>query len=145
MLSIDYIRKNKDKVKLAAKNKGREIDIDETIELDDKRKSLIQKIQKLREERNINPNKKITKDIKEKGRKIKEDIKKLETELKKNKEDLNNHLLAIPNVPLDEVPVGKDYSGNIEIKKWGDLPKFNFKPKTHIELGKKLDLLDFEE
>src|SRR3990167_3862387 len=144
MLSIDYIRKNKDKVKLAAKNKGREIDIDETIELDDKRKSLIQKIQKLREERNINPNKKITKDIKEKGRKIKEDIKKLEIELKKNKEDLNNHLLAIPNVPLDEVPVVKDYSGNIEIKKWGDLPKFNFKPKTHIELGKELDLLDFE-
>ncbi len=83
MLSIDYIRNNKNKVKQAAKNKGREVDIDKTIELDDKRKSLIQKIQKLREERNINPNKKITRDIKEKGRKIKEDIKKLIKSVKK--------------------------------------------------------------
>ncbi len=144
MLSIDYIRENKDKVKLAAKNKGREVDIDKTIELDDQRKALIQKIQKLREERNVNPNKEVTKDIKEKGRKIKEDIKKLESELKTYEEDLKNHLLSIPNVPLDEVPVGKDYSSNVEIKKWGELPKFNFKPKTHIELGKELDLIDFE-
>ena len=139
MLSIDYIRENRDKVKQAAKNKGRDVDIDKTIELDDQRKSLIQKIQKLREERNINPNKEVTKNILEKGRKIKEELKKQEIELKTIEEDLKNHLLSIPNVPLDEVPVGKDYSANVEIKKWGKIPKFKFKPKTHIELGKELD------
>ncbi len=144
MLSIDYIRENRDKVKQAAKNKGRDVDIDKTIELDDQRKSLIQKIQKLREERNINPNKEVTKNILEKGRKIKEELKKQEIELKTIEEDLKNHLLSIPNVPLDEVPVGKDYSANVEIKKWGKIPKFKFKPKTHIELGKELDLIDFE-
>ena len=101
MLSIDYIRENRDKVKQAAKNKGRDVDIDKTIELDDQRKSLIQIIQKLREERNINPNKEVTKNILEKGRKIKEELKKQEIELKTIEEDLKNHLLSIPNVPLD--------------------------------------------
>jgi len=82
MLSIDYIRENKEKVKTSAKNKGREIDIEKTIKLDDNRKSLIQKIQKLRELRNTNPNKDITNEIKETGKKIKEELKKLESELK---------------------------------------------------------------
>ena len=144
MLSIDYIRENKEKVKTSAKNKGREIDIEKTIKLDDNRKSLIQKIQILREQRNINPNKDITHEIKETGKKIKEELKKLESELKITEENLKINLSLIPNVPLDEVPVGKDYSANVEIKKWGKLPKFNFKPKTHIELGTNLDLIDFE-
>src|SRR3990167_1713656 len=144
MLSIDYIRENKEKVLAAAKNKGREIDIEKTIKLDDNRKSLIQKIQKLREQRNTNPNKDITNEIKETGKKIKDDLKKLESELKITEENLKINLSSIPNVPLDEVPVGKDYSANVEIKKWGKLPKFNFKPKTHIELGTNLDLIDFE-
>lgn len=144
MLSIDYIRENKEKVITAAKNKGKEIDIEKTIKLDDNRKSLIQKIQKLREQRNTNPNKAITNEIKDIGKKIKEELKKLESELKITEESLKINLSSIPNVPLDEVPIGKDYSANVEIKKWGKLPKFDFKPKSHIELGTHLDLIDFE-
>jgi len=52
-------------------------------------------------------------------------------------------MLTVPNVPDKSVPVGKDASGNKEVKKWGKLPKFTFKPKDHIELATKLDLVDF--
>lgn len=144
MLSIDFIRENKEKVISAAKNKGRKVDINGVLELDDKRKSLIQEIQKLREKRNILAKEKVTEEIKNKGKKLKDDLKKLEDNLKGIEKELNEKLSQIPNVPLDEVPVGKDYSDNKELRKWGELPDFKFKPKSHLELGAFLDVIDFE-
>ncbi len=144
MLSIDFIRQNKEKVITAAKNKGREVDIDGVLQLDDKRKSLIQEIQKVREQRNILAKEKVTDQIKNKGKKLKEDLKKLEDRLKEIEKELEEKLSQIPNVPLDEVPVGKDYSDNKELRKWGEIPKFKFKPKSHLELGTLLDTIDIE-
>src|SRR3989344_4121472 len=144
MLSIEFIRKNKQKVIEAAKNKNREVDIDKIIQLDDQRLELIHKIQKLREERNKLAKDKLTEVVKSKGREIKNTLKKLEDQLTLNTEHLTKLLSYVPNVPLDEVPVGKDSSDNKEIKKWGNFPKFDFAPKSHIELGKTLDLIDLE-
>ena len=144
MLSIDFIRQNKQKVIEAAKNKNREVDIDKIIQLDDQRLELIHKIQKLREERNKLAKDKLTEVVKSKGREIKNTLKKLEDQLTLNTEHLTKLLSYVPNVPLDEVPVGKDSSDNKEIKKWGNIPKFDFAPKSHIELGKTLDLIDLE-
>ncbi|MGB9883523.1 MAG: serine--tRNA ligase, partial [Microgenomates group bacterium] len=71
-------------------------------------------------------------------------LKTFEDELKQTEEKLNQLLSFVPNVPLDEVPVGKDSSGNVEVKRWGEPRKFDFPPKSHIDLGLELDLIDFE-
>jgi len=143
MLSFDFIRQNKEKVLAAAKNKNREIELDRVLSLDEERRDLIQKVQDLREERNALAKKGKPADA-SRGKEIKESLKKLEEELTKTENEINKLASYIPNVPLDEVPVGKDASGNSEIKKWGEIPKFNFAPLSHIELGKKLDLIDLE-
>lgn len=143
MLSVDFIRINREKVIEAAKNKKREINIDKILALDDQRRQLILKAQKLREERNIISHKAVDETVKKRGREIKEELKLLEQELEKVGAELNLLLSFVPNVPLSEVPVG-DASFNKEIKKWGKIPVFNFVPKTHIELGRSLDIIDFE-
>lgn len=144
MLSIDFIRQNKEKVIEAAKNKNRKVDIDKIIKLDDQRLDLVHKIQKLREERNKTGSKKPDEKTISRGKEIKIELKKLEVQLTLNTNNLTALLSFVPNVPLDEVPIGKDATGNKEIKKWGNVPKFDFQPKSHIEIGKKLDLFDLE-
>lgn len=144
MLSIDFIRENKQKVIDAAKNKNREVQIDKILELDDTRRDLIQKAQKLREERNVSSKGQFTDETKTRGRIIKEELKSLETELTIVENELNALISYVPNVPLDEVPIGKDDSGNVEMKKWGEIPKFDFQPRSHIDLGLNLDILDME-
>lgn len=144
MLSIDFIRANKDKVLEAAKNKNRQVDLDKIISLDDARRGFIQKIQVLREERNKAGKSKPTPEIIKRGKEIKENLKKIEDELARTEFQLNELLSFVPNVPLPEVPVGKDSNDNKEIKKWGEVPKFDFKPKSHIKIGESLDLIDLE-
>lgn len=144
MLSLDFIRANKAKVLKAAKNKNRDVEIDKILSLDDKRKELIQKIQELREERNMLAKKQINDEIKTRGKELKKQLSALEDELKKVEKELDILISFVPNVPLDEVPVGKDASRNVEIKKCGTPPKFDFTPKSHIELGVSLDIIDLE-
>ena len=57
---------------------------------------------------------------------------------------VNTILSSLPNIPLDDVPVGKDENSNVEIKKFGEIKKFDFKPKSHFELGNDLNMLDFD-
>jgi seryl-tRNA synthetase len=145
MLTIDYIRTNKDKVKEAAKNKNRDVEIEKILELDDSRKKLIQDIQLLRTERNeIAKNGKPDPAQEARGRNIKDQLKSLEEDLIAIERELNILLSYVPNVPLDEVPVGKNESGNIEMRKKGEAPQFSFAPKSHIELGLLLDIFDLE-
>ena len=149
MLDINFIRENLELCKEAAKNKNRDVDWVELLDLDDQRRSLIQQIEKYRGERNKYSTKDFDKHpageetIREQGKKIKEKIKELEEELRNVEEKFGLLMLTVPNVPDKSVPVGKDASGNKEVKKWGKLPKFTFKPKDHIELATKLDLVDF--
>lgn len=144
MLSIDYIRENKEKVVFAAKNKNREIEIEKILTLDDDRRKIIQKIQTLREERNTLAKQKFTEETKTRGREIKKDLSTLEQQLTAAELELHRLMSYVPNVPLDEVPIGPDSSGNKEIKKWGTPSTFGFPVKDHIELGKSLDLIDLE-
>lgn len=144
MLDINYIRENAEKVKEAAKNKNRKVDIDELLQLDDARRDLIKQSQVLREERNsISKGKPDEKTI-QRGKEIKDELKKIEDELKTVEEKFNNRMLFVPNVPLDEVPIGTDESANKELKKWGDVPNFDFPIKDHIQLGTDLDIFDLE-
>lgn len=144
MLDIQYIRDNKEQVIEAAKNKNREFDIDMLLAQDDERRKLIQKVQELRAERNKLSKSGSIEEIRERGRQIKVELKELEDDLRSVEEKFTELMLYVPNVPLDEVPVGSDESANVQTKVWGDVPTFNFTPKSHIELSEMHDLLDME-
>jgi seryl-tRNA synthetase len=144
MLSIDFIRENKQKVIEAAKNKNREVNVAKILSLDDERRQFIQQSQKLREERNVLAKQEFDESNRSRGKQIKEELKGIEDKLTLIEKELNGLLLTVPNIPLPEVPIGKDAGANVEIRKWGSVPAFDFSPKSHIELGKELDLIDFE-
>lgn len=144
MIDINFIRENKEKVAQGAKNKNRPVDIEKIIQLDDQRRQLIKDTQILREKRNKLSDKKPNQEIINQGKKIKQQLQKLEKILKETEEKLNYLLSFVPNTPLDEVPVGPNNKANKVVKTWGKIPNFNFKPQSHIELGKLLDIIDFE-
>lgn len=146
MLDIKFIRENLELCKDAAINKNREVDWDGLLGSDDKRRELIGKIGTLRAERNKKSNHSadVSDEIRELGKKMKEQLKVLEDELREVEGKFEALMLTVPNVPDASVPVGKDSTGNVEIKKWGEVPKFDFPAKDHIDLATKLDLIDFE-
>ncbi len=75
---------------------------------------------------------------------IQSQLDEIEKKEKEVEEKLYSTALLIPNIPMDDVPDGSDESYNVEIKRWGEPRKFNFKPLTHYEIGEKLNILDFE-
>lgn len=145
MLDINFIRENLELCKAAARNKNRDVDWESLLKLDDQRRQLIKKIEDLRAERNKSSGTKaeVGSEQQKRGKEIKEELKKLEEELRNAEEKFGLLMLTIPNVPDKSVPIGKDASGNKEVKKWGKIPDFKFKPKDHIELATSLDLVDF--
>ncbi len=148
MLDIKYIRKNKVAVKKAVKDKNIELDLDRLLSLDEKRKKLMSEIDRIRAERNelarSAQGKKPSEEQINQGKELKEENIRLEEALRKIKVEYNKLMVLVPTVPSADTPVGKDESENVEIAKWGELPKFDFKPKDHIQIGKELDIIDFE-
>ena len=154
MLDIKFIRENPEKVKQGAKNKGVEIDIDKLLGLDKKRREMIAETEALKAEQN-RVSKKVGSSVyagEEKQNAIiragelKDKIKQREEEFQKIEAEFDILMRKIPNVPFDEVTVGKDDSGNVvkEIGKVKEKPKFDFKPKEHWEIGEQLDIIDTE-
>ncbi|MBW2966777.1 serine--tRNA ligase [Candidatus Woesearchaeota archaeon] len=153
MLDIKFIRENPSLVKKACKNRGYDIDIDNFLRLDEKYRTNLQKVEKLKYQRNtaakeINELKKQGKDIKAKIKEVKEiptKIKKLEEDIKELKEKIFPVITTIPNIPDPSVPIGADETKNKEVKKKGKIPKFNFEIKPHWEIGKNLDIIDVDK
>ena len=143
MLDINYIRDNLEICKKAAIHKNRVVDWDALMTLDDRRRSLIGKLEEIRAAKN-KTGKLETEEERVKARIEKETMKLLEEELREVESSFTTHLLTAPNVPHSSVPVGKDESENVEIARWGEPKKFSFPVKDHIELAKSLDLIDFE-
>ncbi len=148
MLDIKFIRENAKKVKQIAKYKNRQVDIDKLLELDTKRRKLQGKIDDLRKKRNelsLYKNAKPSlKQIKE-NRKIKKELSELEKKFKSIDLEYKKLVYSVPNVISKDTPIGPDESGNKVIKKFGEIPHFNFKPKDHIELGKMHHIIDTEK
>jgi len=143
MLDINFIRQNLDICKEAAKNKNREVAWEDLLAADSRRRQLIQKIEELRTKRN-QTGKLDAEEDRRKARNLKDEIKTSEKELRLVEEELKTILLTVPNIPHESVPVGKDSSANVEVRKWGKPRVFDFTPKDHIELGRDLDLIDFQ-
>jgi len=148
MLDIKFIKENKDAVEENCKNRGVKCDIGKLLDLDEKRKELIQEVEKLNSEKNkLNEEIKSADDRKaiiEKGKKIKEELEKLEPELKRISEEYKKILLQVPNISHPDSPIGKDDSENKEIERYGEPPEFSFEPKGHEDIMKNLDIIDFE-
>lgn len=138
MVDIKKLREQPDYFKKATENKQRDpLLVDKVLEIDSQKRELLQKVETLRAERN-----KLGKEDIERGKKLKDELGKLEEELKTLETSLKEVLWKIPNPALDDVKAGKDESGNEELKKVGEIPKFDFEIKPHFELGESLDLID---
>jgi seryl-tRNA synthetase len=143
MLDINFIKENLELCKTAAINKNREVEWEKLLKLDETRRKLTKSVDDLRAKRNVTSKKPIE-EAREEGKQIKESLKGLEEEQRRVEEELQVLLLTVPNVPDKSVPVGKDASGNVEVRKWGDMPVFDYTIRDHIELARINDLIDFE-
>ena len=143
MHNIKEIRKDFESFKKALEKRSIDIDFEKIKNLDTKNRELIQKKENLeKEKKEISKSK--DKSLYEKSKQISKSIEKITEDQKKVKLDLEKILSNIPNIPHSDVPKGDDENSNIEIDKRGKLPKFDFQPKSHYELGEKLQMLDFD-
>ena len=143
MHNLKQIRENLEYFKKSLNHRNSEVNYDQILDLDKKNRILIQEKEKFEmEKKNISKSKDET--LFEKSKEISKQIENLSKKQKIVKSELDDLLSAIPNLPLDEVPVGKDENDNVEVSKFGEIKDFKFKPLSHYELGEKLNMLDFD-
>ena len=143
MHNIKDLRKNFENFKNLLKNRNVEIDLDLILKLDEKNRDLIEKKEKLeKEKKEISKSK--DKSLFAKSKELSVKIEDLSKKQDQTQDELDNILSSLPNLPLIDVPIGEGESSNKEINKFGNLPKFDFKPKSHTELGNNLNMLDFD-
>jgi seryl-tRNA synthetase len=143
MLDIKFIRQNPDKVKEGCRKKQVSVDIDRLLEVDQKRRELLQEIEGLKAKQNkISEQRTADNEQYERAKEIKAKIKSLEPELNKIEEEFDQLMRQIPNLPLDEVPEGAGEEDNKVLREEGAKPKFDFKPKDYLEIAEKLDIID---
>jgi seryl-tRNA synthetase len=154
MLDIKWIRENPAALDAALANRGAEPQSEQLIALDEARRSHVGALQALQERRNA-ASKDIGKAMAAKDQatadSLKAEVAKLKDELQAGEarereldEALKHALSVLPNIPLDDVPVGKDESDNVEIRVSGTKPDLGFETKEHFELGEALGMMDFE-
>ncbi|MFH1181188.1 MAG: serine--tRNA ligase [bacterium] len=151
MLDIKFIRQNPEIVKDACEKKRVKIDIDRLLEVDKKRRGLLQAIEDMKAQKNkANEEIKKAKNQREKDviilkmRELDSNSDRVASDFKNIDEEFRELMLWVPNIISKDVPVGPDSRSNKEIDKWGNIPKFDFKIKDHIQLGKELNLFDTE-
>ncbi len=143
MHNLKEIRKNFDEFIKLIEKRTNEIDFQLLKKLDEKNRDLIIKKESFeKEKKDISKLK--DKKLFEKSKAISVQLEEIANQQKKIKFKLDTILSNIPNIPHNDVPVGKNESDNIEILKSGKIPNFDFKPKTHYEIGENLKMLDFE-
>ncbi len=157
MLELRFIRENIELVKEKTAKRGMATDIlDKFAAVDKKRLALLSEVEHLKNTRNTaskeiallkkgsDEDKAKAEPLIKKMRETSQKIKEMDTNLANIQTTLQDIVMSIPNICDDAVPEGNDDSDNIEIKKWGDKPTFSFTPKPHWELGKQLQIMDFE-
>ena len=143
MHNLKEIRKDFDAFIESLKSRSIDIEFDKIKDLDIENRKLIQKKEALEsEKKDISKSK--DKSLFNKSKEISSDINKISQEQQKIKTNLDKILSNLPNIPHKDVPNGKDENNNVEISKSGKIPKFDFNPKSHYELGENLGMLDFD-
>jgi seryl-tRNA synthetase len=152
MLEAKYIREHLDEVREKLALRGQAISLDRFVSIDSERRKTIQEWEKLRAlQKNVS-------DEVSKRKREGEDTSELISEMKKvslqmkgldelvaeKERVLEEFLLTVPNIPHSSVPIGKDPVDNAEVRRWGEIPEFDFEPKPHWEIGEELGILDFK-
>ncbi len=151
MLDIKFIRENLDLIKEGAQKKHIVVDLDALIALDDKRRSLLQSVEiKKAEQNKVSDEVARTQDASVREaliadmKLLKEDIQKEEEEIKVVVREWQLLMVQVPNIPDMTVPEGDDDADNVEVRVWGDIPKFSFEPRSHVDLMTTHKMADFE-
>ncbi|MEZ0118048.1 UNVERIFIED_ORG: seryl-tRNA synthetase [Heyndrickxia coagulans] len=153
MLDIKFLRAHFDEVKERMQHRGEDLtDFEKFSGLDQRRRELIMESEALKNRRNevtqqvaaLKREKKDATKLIEEMRGVGEKIKALDAELKQVESELEMLMLSIPNIPHESVPVGDSEEDNVEIRKWGEVPAFEFEPKPHWDIATDLGILDFE-
>ena len=143
MHNIKEIRNNLELFKSSLKKRFIEVDVKKILELDAQNRKLIQEKENLeKEKKDISKSKDPS--LFKKSKTLSDKIDSLSKNQLEVKAQLDTILSTIPNLPHEDVPVGKDEKSNVEISKTGTIPNFDFKPKSHFELGENLNMLDFD-
>lgn len=152
MLDIKWIRENPELLDVAMRNRNSEAISEKILGIDSRRREVMGEVQKMQSRRNevaalVAKAKRENADssiLEEEATNIKKSIQLLGAEEERLTDELNDVLCRLPNIPLDDVPIGKDESENVCVRVVGEPRKFDFKPKAHYEIGEKLGAMDFE-
>jgi len=152
MLDLKFMQKKPDVVRKALQARGVDLDFDQFLSLDTKRREIVQQVEDLRHERNQASNE-VAK-LKKNGQdasshisrlsKVADQIKELDAQRKDIEQEMDALRLSIPNIPHPDVPIGTTDDDNLEVKTWASPPDFDFQPLAHWDLGPQLSGLDFE-
>jgi len=152
MIDIKILRKSPEVIMEMLKKRNMDFSLEKIIELDKRMRNIKAELDKLRGE--LNSASKRIGIMKAKGENVEEElaalkglsdrVSQLEDEFRRVEEELTENLLRLPNIPHSSVPVGKGAEDNVEVKRWGNPPEFDFEPLPHWEIGKRLGILDFE-
>lgn len=148
MLDIQYIRDNPETVVTKAKQKGYPVDVKKLLKLDTQRRDMLTEIERIRAKRNevsaAGKGGKPTPEQLEQGKKLKVQLAELEGDLAPIEQEYDKLLKAVPNMPLEDVPVGDKEEDNQVAKRAGDIKVYDFTPKPHWEIAEPRDLIDKE-
>jgi len=151
MLSVQFLREHEAEVREALRNRRSDAPLDRVLELDARRRAELQEVETLRAERNqITSRIAAAKDPAERqglitqNKAVSARIGELEPEVRQIDAELEALLLEIPNIPDPSVPTGADADENVEVRRWGEIPTFDFEPQPHWTIGEQLGIIDFE-
>jgi len=152
MLDARFAREHIDIVKKSLENRNCSLSLDEFLEFEEERRSLLRKSEELKNKRNVvseeigrlRTQKQDASTLISEMKLVSDRIRELDEQIKVLEENISEFLLNVPNIPLETVPVGKDETENVEIRKWGEPEKFDFEPLNHWDIGTILDIIDFE-
>ncbi|CAD7780262.1 Serine--tRNA ligase [Candidatus Methanoperedenaceae archaeon GB37] len=152
MLDLKFVRRNLEIIATSLKKRGSDLNVNEFLQLDQRRREILAKVETLRAKRN-----RVTSEIPQKkhaheditsllqeAKTLSRQIEALDKELKEVERGIYDFLVNLPNIPHPSVPIGKDETENVVVKFWGEKPVFSFSPKPHWEIGEKLNILDFK-
>jgi seryl-tRNA synthetase len=152
MLDIKFVRENPEKVKEALEKRGAGVSLDDFLGDEEERRSILKEAEELRNKRNVvseeigrlKRQKQDVESLMEEMKGVAEKIKELDKKMDRFEKIAENFLLNIPNIPHETVPVGRNETENVEIRKWGKPPEFDFTPLNHWDIGEMLGIMDFE-
>ena len=152
MLEAKYIREHLDEVRDRIALRGQAVNFDQFLLIDGERRKNLQEWERLRALQ-----KKVSDEVSKKKKegqeaseliaemkKVSQEMKELDVIVQEKEKALQDFLLTVPNLPHSTVPVGKDSSDNVEVRRWGEIPRFDFEPKPHWDIGEDLGILDFK-